>query len=320
MPQPSLSPSSIPEPPRLGASPFALDAESEYRAWRTWKLAARPRSVEALWVTVADAARPGEAERAALLDRLRRGNLALYRAAADVDRRRLRAFGRAFGLERLDGNLYADEDGITALSVAPGGRQGEYIPYTDRRLSWHTDGYYNDADHQIRAILMHCARPAERGGESRFMDHELAYILLRDENPEWIEALMQPDALTIPANVEQGVVLRGAVSGPVFSVDAATGALHMRYSARLRNVEWKDDPRVHAAADFLQALWREGHEYMLQVRLAAGEGILCNNVLHARSAFVDPVAGEGRLLYRARYYDRIAGTGFEERFGLRARP
>ncbi len=320
MSQVSPSPPSFPEPPRLGASPFALEAESEYRAWRDWKLAARPGSADVLWVTVADVTRPDAAERAALLQRLRGANLVLYRAAAGVDRGRLRAFGRAFGLERLDGNRYADEDGITALSVAPEGRRGEYIPYTDRRLSWHTDGYYNGHDRQIRAILMHCARPAERGGESQFMDHELAYILLRDRNPEWIEALMQPDALTIPANVEQGVVLRGAVSGPVFALDAATGSLHMRYSARLRNVEWKDDPRVRAAADFLQELWREGHEYMLQVRLAAGEGILCNNVLHARSAFADPVGGEGRLLYRARYYDRIAGTGFKESFGVAARP
>jgi len=320
MSQVSPSRSTAPEPPCLGASPFALEAESDYRAWRAWKLAVRPRSAEALWVPVTDVTRPSEAERAALLGRLRQGNLALYRAAADVERSRLRAFGRAFGLERLDGNLYADEDGITALSVAPEGRQGEYIPYTDRRLSWHTDGYYNGPDRQIRAILMHCARPAERGGESHFMDHELAYILLRDQDPEWIEALMQPDALTIPANVEQGVVLREAVSGPVFSVDAATDALHMRYSARLRNVVWKDDPRVRAAADFLQALWRNGHEYMLQVRLAAGEGILCNNVLHARSAFVDPAQGEGRLLYRARYYDRVAGTGFKGMFGVAARP
>jgi hypothetical protein len=33
-------------------------------------------------------------------------------------------------------------------------------------------------------------------------------------------------------------------------------------------------------------------------------GVICNNVLHARSAFRDDPA-RPRLLYRARYYDRV---------------
>jgi len=36
-------------------------------------------------------------------------------------------------------------------------------------------------------------------------------------------------------------------------------------------------------------------------------GVICNNVLHTRSAFRDDPA-HPRLLYRARYYDRIRGT------------
>ncbi len=43
--------------------------------------------------------------------------------------------------------------------------------------------------------------------------------------------------------------------------------------------------------------------------LAAGEGLLCNNVLHNRTEFADDVdKGMTRLIYRARYYDRIRGT------------
>jgi hypothetical protein len=34
-------------------------------------------------------------------------------------------------------------------------------------------------------------------------------------------------------------------------------------------------------------------------------GIVCNNVLHERGGFVDD-ANAPRLLYRARYYDRVA--------------
>jgi hypothetical protein len=43
--------------------------------------------------------------------------------------------------------------------------------------------------------------------------------------------------------------------------------------------------------------------------LRAGQGIICNNVLHKREAFADDAAaGQQRLLYRARYHERIRGT------------
>jgi hypothetical protein len=47
--------------------------------------------------------------------------------------------------------------------------------------------------------------------------------------------------------------------------------------------------------------------YIYSARLEAGMGLLCNNVLHDRSAFTDNIASP-RLLYRARYYDRIVGS------------
>jgi hypothetical protein len=37
-------------------------------------------------------------------------------------------------------------------------------------------------------------------------------------------------------------------------------------------------------------------------------GLLCNNVLHTRDGFSDRPDAPQRLLYRARYFDRIAGT------------
>ena len=44
--------------------------------------------------------------------------------------------------------------------------------------------------------------------------------------------------------------------------------------------------------------------FALQLRLEAGMGIVANNVLHDRSAFDDDPAAP-RLLYRARYLDRV---------------
>ena len=44
-------------------------------------------------------------------------------------------------------------------------------------------------------------------------------------------------------------------------------------------------------------------------RLQPGEGLISNNALHCRSGFRDdPATGRTRLVYRARYYDRIADT------------
>jgi hypothetical protein len=47
------------------------------------------------------------------------------------------------------------------------------------------------------------------------MDHEMAYILLRDENPALIEAFMRDDAMTIPENRTDDKVNRPDRVGPV---------------------------------------------------------------------------------------------------------
>jgi alpha-ketoglutarate-dependent taurine dioxygenase len=184
-----------------------------------------------------------------------------------------------------------------------------YIPYTNRPLNWHTDGYYNRLDEQVRGIVMHCVSASASGGDNLFLDPEIAYLLLRDENPDYIKALMQPDAMTIPPNIEAGTELRPARSGPVFSVAPDTGALHMRFTARTRSIEWKADRNTRLAAGFLLELLASDSIYIIRHRLCAGQGIICNNVLHRRDAFVDDATdGQERLLYRARYHERIRGT------------
>jgi len=227
----------------------------------------------------------------------------------------LRRFGAHFGLDRLDSNLLADEDSITSIEVAPGKSGRGYIPYSNRRLLWHTDGYYNPETRRICAFLLHCVQPAAEGGENALLDPEIAYIRLRDANPDYVRALMAPDAMTIPPNTEDGAE-RPASVGPVFSVDSAGGNLHMRYTARTRSIVWKDDAATGAAVRFLEQLLADDSPSVFRYRLAAGEGLICNNVLHSRTAFSDnEQRGTRRLLYRARYYDRIAGTDTNEIFG-----
>jgi hypothetical protein len=147
-------------------------------------------------------------------------------------------------------------------------------------------------------------RPAAAGGGNRLLDPEIAYILLRDADPRYVEALSAPDAMTIPANEEDAATPRPAQTGPVFASDG--GALHMRYTARTRSIEWRADEATQAAVRFLKKILDSDSPYVFTLQLAGGQGLVCNNVLHDRSAFTDYSApAPGRLVYRARYSDRI---------------
>ncbi|HPE81977.1 MAG TPA: TauD/TfdA family dioxygenase, partial [Gammaproteobacteria bacterium] len=216
-----------------------------------------------------------------------------------------RSCGRRFGLEHLDHNRGAEADAVTALTVQDDALHTPYIPYSNKPIHWHTDGYYNRLDLQDHALLLHCVRPALQGGENALLDHEIAYLLMRDANPEYVRALMQEDAMLIPKNVVDGEELRPDRVGPVFMI-AADGHLHMRYTMRKRHVVWKDDPLVSEAIGWLEALLNGASPYILRGTLQAGWGLISNNVLHDRSGFEDDPARK-RLLYRARYYDRIRG-------------
>lgn len=278
-----------------------------YVRWREWKLANAPRNAAELIVEVRDPRALTPAEHEALLARIRHCNMVIYASPVrDEDTAIPRLLGRQFGLEHLDANWLADEDGISEITVNEGNTRQHYIPYTNRAIKWHTDGYYNPPGRNIRGMILHCVRSAAQGGENRLLDHEMAYLLLRDANPEHIKALMQPDAMLIPERTDEDGVARAAQSGPVFSLDEADN-LHMRYTARTRSIAWKQDAATQAAVAALARLLDGDTPHILHARLEPGMGLLCNNVLHDRAAFSDDPA-HPRLLYRARYHERVAGT------------
>jgi alpha-ketoglutarate-dependent taurine dioxygenase len=292
------------------APPFAPDATQAYLRWRERKLAGYPRRAEDLVVEVRDPRNLSDSEAEALKRVCRVANMAVYASplAGVADKDIPRRLGERLGLARLHANPLADEDGISSLAAAPDKAARGYLPYTTRRLLWHTDGYYNAPRERIRAFVLHCVRCAAKGGDNRLLDHEIAYILLRDADPAFVRALFAPDAMTIPANVEDDAKVRPEQAGPVFSTDAADGALHMRYTARTRSIGWRPDETTRAAVQCLNRALDES-PYVLTLRLAGGQGLVCNNVLHSRSDFSDDAAlGQSRLVYRARYLDRIAGT------------
>jgi alpha-ketoglutarate-dependent taurine dioxygenase len=283
---------------------LSLQDADAYAAWRDVKLTDYPRDSESLVVPVADMAHPSDAELASIHRRIAKTNMALVRSGdpAQVTPEGLLALGRRLGLNRLDGNPCADARAVSHLQVADAGDAGEYVPYTSRPLGWHTDGYYNPSARQVRAWMLFCVRPAAEGGENRLLDHEIAYIRLRDRDPALIEAMMAPDACRIPANVKDGAELRPSSVGPVFSI--RHGRLHMRYTDRTRSIEWRRDAVLDAAREALRLLFSKGDDYMFRHKLQPGEGLISNNVLHDRAPFTD-VADAPRLLYRARYFDRV---------------
>jgi len=291
----------------LRHSPFDLDRPEAYARWRDLRLARAPDRLADLIVEVADLRRLTEAEGAAIRERCRRANMAIYAGGSgdDPDKGLVQDLGAQFGLHHLDHNRGADEDAITSLKVQSDVGHRDYIPYSNKAIAWHTDGYYNTPQQQIQGLILHCVRPAASGGANALLDHEIAYILVRDQEPDFIRALMHPGAMTIPAHVVGGQVVRPDRTGPVFSVTPA-GRLHMRYTDRKRSVLWREDPLTASALACLREVLHRPTPWHLEARLEAGWGLVSNNVLHTRSAFED--GSHPRLLYRARYYDRVAGS------------
>jgi len=288
-------------------NPLNLDDEAAYQNWRELKLRAYENAEHKNVIDIEDdRLKPAELDQ--VYKACSQYNYTIYRLQNPNlgTKQFVREMGLSLGLERLDGNLCSDEDNISSIQVKTNGRHTGYIPYTDKKLTWHTDGYYNTELKTIRAMVLHCVRPALSGGSNLMLDHEIAYIQLRDENPHYIGAFVQPDVLTIPPNIENGKEIRGAQSGPVFSLDPLSNTLHMRFSARTRNIEWKNDTQTTEAVDCMKGLLSDNNPYVITYRMQAGEGIIANNVLHNRTEFTDSeIEEQKRLLYRARYYDRV---------------
>lgn len=287
-------------------SPFHPDNEAGYQAWRARKLAGYPQRGEDLIVSIKNPKQLSAEEYEAIWCLVQKTNMAIY--ATDLgereDKESIKQLAAQFGLAHLDANWLADEDGISSLTPhdEDSQKRGEFIPYTHHRIRWHTDGYYNPPERRIFAMTLHCVRAADEGGENELMDHELAYLHLRDANPDHIRALMAEDAMTIPARTDEMGVARPDEAGPALLVDA--GQLHLRYTARTKSISWKQDAATQAAVKALEELLASEPAGVFKLKLQPGMGLICNNVLHTRSGFSDSPERR-RLLYRARYHDHI---------------
>ena len=294
--------------PPHSCNPFDLDDHVAYRRWRERKLARHVTDVPALMTRIAQPGNISVSERQSLQASCDSNNFCFYHSDATMTGAHVLQLGACLGLRRAISNPWADERGISEIRVSRDHRQQKFIPYTDRALNWHTDGYYQtvaDSEHtdsRIQSFILHCVEAAPDGGENRLLDHEIAYILLREQNPDYIAALMHPAALTIPPNRTDRGGIRASVTGPVFAV-TNSGRLWMRYTARTRSVLWRPDPALGEARAALTDLL-ENSEYVIKHTLSPGQGLICNNVLHNRTSF-RKCERQNRLLYRVRYPDRV---------------
>ncbi|OSM04030.1 putative Taurine catabolism dioxygenase TauD, TfdA family [Magnetofaba australis IT-1] len=282
--------------------------DGAYQRWRDQKLARYPQPGELL-VEVADPAHLSDAERGKILQLCARANMALVAVAQPErlgDVNPMPGMMAQLGVSDLDRNEAADDQGVSALT--PGGASKaqfqDYIPYRASAIGWHTDGYYNPADRQVRGLTLYCQRQAPSGGENRLLDHEIAYILLRDKDPDFIRAFMDEEAMSIPPRMEGERIARPERVGPVFSVQP-DGRLHMRYTARTKSISWKQDATLAAARAALTELMNSDTPWHAQTRLEAGQGLISNNPLHTRAAFAQSPEGSERILYRARYHQPV---------------
>ena len=273
--------------------------------WCDARREAHARGGAERWIEIEDPYRLRAAERDAIASQCARSNLALYRfARGGSNPHALSAFAGAMGLHRRDLTLGADQRGVAPVRVVRHTRGPEMIPFTSRALNWHTDGYYNHPDQPVRGVVMHCASPAESGGENILLDPDLVFATMHGQNPALVEALAHPGAMTIPAHEADGAVVRPARTGPVFRFFDDIPSLHMRYTMRTRSIRWRSTPDTARAVAALEATIASLAAHHVHVRFEANEGVICNNVLHRRSAFVD---GEDspRTLLRIRSYDPV---------------
>jgi alpha-ketoglutarate-dependent taurine dioxygenase len=286
-----------------------LENETRYRQWRDSKFALRSEldPLEILRIDPENSL--SEAKTESLKRQIDAYNFVLYEFDSCSEQSAKQNFldiNHRLGLNDFEVRSDADSIGISELKdVGPDDNRSQYVPYTSRKLNWHTDGYYNSTRQQINAFALYCVHPAAQGGGSYVFDHELMYIRIRDTAPELIAALMAHDLMVIPANIQANRVVRPEQSGPVFSICPRSGALHMRYSARPRNIDWKSDKVSERAINLIRDILIDDSD-VIEFELDAGQGIICNNILHGRKEFSDADTARSRLLYRVRYLDSIS--------------
>ena len=268
---------------------------AEFLRWAEEKEKNIPQNSDGILVNIHDINNVKPSEIAKIKETIYKHNSCIYSSKtglkSDTD---LLKFVELVGMRTYDcNNIESNEiSTITPLQNS----KINYIPYTDKLLNWHTDGYYDKKS--IFSWLLHCVNPATQGGENYLLDHELVlreYLLRNDD----INNLMAEDALTIPASKDTS---RPEISTYIFSFKNKYRRLHMRFSMRKDNIgtSAKASPAIIKLREIIED---DCAKYSLTYKLQKNEGIITNNILHGRKAFKDDKVK--RKLLRIRSYERL---------------
>ena len=284
-------------------SPFLLENQTEYKKWRDNKLAQYPASKNKILVKLNNSNLNNNSINL-LRDSINKYNFGIYEFNSKLTNEYLKKFCSKLKLLQSVSNLLADENDISNITNQNTERKQssgvEYIPYTNKQLNWHTDGYYYPIDSAVKSFLLHCEHPAKSGGENILLDHEIMYIFLRDHNTDYIKILMQNDIMEIPGN--KNINGSSSIKGPVFYIDEKN-FLNMRFTSRQQNIIWQKSDMIKKIKDYIFSFIAEDNYYTFNILLRENQGYIANNVLHKRKEYVD--GDKKRLLKRLRFSERV---------------
>ena len=268
---------------------------AEFLTWAEEKERNIPHNIDGIIVNIHDINNVKISEIAKIKETINKCNSCIYSSKTALkSNTNLLKFVESVGMRTYDRNNIESNEISTITPLE--NNKINYIPYTDKSLNWHTDGYYDKKS--IFSWLLHCVHPATHGGENYLLDHELAlreYVLRYDD----INNLMSEDALTIPESKDTS---RSEISTYIFSIKNQYKKLHMRFSMRKDNIG--TSPKAGDAVTKLkQTIENDCAKYSLTYKLQKNEGIITNNILHGRKAFKDDKVK--RKLLRIRSYERL---------------
>jgi len=283
-------------------SPFILENETEYKNWRQTKLELYPLDISKFSIPL-DINNFQKKDLDLIKFNMNKYNFALYNFKSELTNNELENFCTMLNLNNSISNLFSDSNNISDIKDhkdTNNNQMGEYIPYTNKPLNWHTDGYYYPLNNSVKSFLLHCVNPAHRGGENLLLDHEILYILIRDHNPSYIKILMENNIMGIPRNKNNAESTN--INGPVFFIDDEY-SLNMRFTSRQQNIVWKKSDIIDKIKKFIFNFVESDTKYITKILLKKNQGYIANNILHKREKFFDNK--NKRLLKRIRFSKKL---------------
>jgi hypothetical protein len=222
-----------------------------------------------------------------------------WNKSAENPRQREVRLHAKLGLSQPDSGIISGDDNLSLLEDKTGTSFSRFVPYSNRQMNWHTDGYYNAQTEPVRCFTLYCIEQAASGGELTMMNNALLLIALYDENPNWVAALAHPEAVLFPANKDEEGHHRPDRKTAVFSM-YDDGQLNTRFTTRTRNIQWRT-PETELAAKTASKLIDNNPQWHTRVRLEKNQGLITANLLHKREAFIDEQTVGRRQILRGRY-------------------